>query len=112
MSHSREPTLSQSAGDSRGSAGGFNPFDFMELISEEFLDVYIKADRAEGLFHLAHRRDNLAAWRSVLWRDGDTRQSMGPHQGVELLQVRHYQCSIDLAIALQPSRQLVEHFVL
>ncbi len=31
----------------------FNSFELMEPISDDFLDVYIKADLAEGFFHLA-----------------------------------------------------------
>jgi len=66
----------------------FNSFELMEPISDDFLDVYIKADLAEGFFHLAVLVDNFDEKVETLKAKGFTvivEETVDPFPGCELL---------------------------
>jgi methylmalonyl-CoA/ethylmalonyl-CoA epimerase len=66
----------------------FNSFELMEPIADHFLDAYIKADRAEGFFHLAVLVDNFDEKVEELKVKGYTvivEETVDPFPGCELL---------------------------
>ena len=66
----------------------FNSFELMEPISDDFLDVYIKADLAEGFFHLAVLVDNFDEKVETLKAKGFAvivEETEDPFPGCELL---------------------------
>jgi hypothetical protein len=71
-----------------GRPGDFNSFELMEPIFDHLLDVYIKADRAAGFFHLAVLVDNFDEKVGDLKAKGCTvivEETVDPFPGCELL---------------------------
>jgi len=71
-----------------GRAEDFNSFELMEPISDDWIDTYIRADRAEGFFHLAVLVDNFDEKVEALKAKGFNvivEETVDPFPGCELL---------------------------
>ena len=71
-----------------GRAEDFNSFELMQPLSDDWIDTYIKTDRAEGFFHLAVLVDNFDAKVEALKEKGFTvivDETIDPFPGCELL---------------------------